>query len=214
MRVLLVDDERLARQELRRLLAAHPHVEIAGEAASVAEGIAQVRALAPDLVLLNLHMPDGSGFDLLAALDKPPETVFTTGHGPGTPDCLQKPIRPSLLANALERAAVRLRMGHAPRKLLIRDGERAWLVRLADIRLFEAEGLQTRAYFDGVAPLIPRPLAQLEPMLDPQQFFRANWRQIVNLADVQRIGRDTDGGLALCVAGQAVHVAKAAHHAL
>eukprot|EP01034_Spumella_vulgaris_P041611 gene41611-51547_t len=68
MRVLLVDDERLARAELRRLLAAHPDVEIVGEAVSAAQAVTQVGALQPDLLLLDVQMPGGSGFDLLAAL--------------------------------------------------------------------------------------------------------------------------------------------------
>ncbi|MCE3264261.1 MAG: response regulator transcription factor [Pseudoduganella sp.] len=213
MRVLVVDDERLARQELRRLLAAHPQVEVVGEAASVAGAIALATSLAPDLLLLNEGLPDGSAYDVLAALEPAPEIIFTTGYGDCPPDSLLKPIRPQQLAAALERAAVRLGMGGTPRRLLIRDAGRCWFVRLTDIHLFEAEGAGTRAYFHGGSPLIARPLPQIERLLDPQQFFRASRRHIVNLADVRRIGQGGDGGLTLHVAGKAVRVAHATHHA-
>lgn len=214
IRVLVVDDERLARKELRRLLAAHSQFSIVGEAASVAEGLAQASALQPDLLLLNMQMPDGSGYDLLAALDDPPEVIFTTGYGPCTADCLPKPIAPQRLAAALDRAAVRIGVGRAPRRLFIREGERCWFVRLSDIRLFEKEGAHTRAYLDGAAPLLERSLGQLEKILDPQQFFRASQRHIVNLADVSRIGQTEGGALALTVAGMAVEVSCAIHHAV
>ncbi|WP_426322366.1 LytR/AlgR family response regulator transcription factor [Pseudoduganella sp. R-43] len=206
MRVLVIDDERLARKELRRLLAGQQQFEIVGEAADVADGIARARALAPDLLLLNVQIPGGSGFDLLDALDDVPEVIFTTGHGHCPADYLLKPIHPQRLAAALERAAVRAGMGSRPRKLFIREGDRCWFVRLTDIRLFEAEGEHTRAYFDGAAPLIPRSLQQLEQMLDRQQFFRASSRHLVNLADVDRIVQTAGGSLALNVAGVAVEV--------
>jgi two-component system, LytTR family, response regulator len=212
MRVLVVDDERLARKELRRLLAGHQHFEIVGEAANVAEGIAQAAALAPDLLLLNMQMPGGSGFDVLEALDEVPEVIFTTGHGPCPADYLLKPIHPPRLAAALQRAAIRAGFGSKPRKLFIREGERCWFVRLADIRLFVAEGAGTRAYFDGGSPLLARSLQQLEQMLDPQQFFRASGRHLVNLADVDRIMQTAGGALALDVAGIAVEIKGTAHH--
>jgi len=211
MRVLVVDDERLARKDLRRLMAVHPYVEIVGEATNVADGIAQTTALMPDLILLNMQMPGGSGFDLLDALDDVPEVIFTTGYGPCPADYLLKPIHPQRLAAALERAATRAGLGRKPRKLFIRDGERCWFVRLADIRLFEAEGQHTRAYFDGGSPLIARSLAQLENILDPQQFFRASSQHLVNLADVDRIVQTAGGSLALNVAGVAVEIVGTAH---
>ncbi|HEY0588882.1 MAG TPA: LytTR family DNA-binding domain-containing protein [Pseudoduganella sp.] len=206
MRLLVVDDERLARKELRRLLAGNQHVEIVGEAASVADGIAEATALMPDLLLLNVHIPGGSCFDLLDALDEVPEVIFTSGHGPCPADYLLKPIHPQRLAAALERTAIRAGIGTKPRKLFIREGERCWFVRLTDIRLFEAEGRHTRAYFDGGSPLIARSLSQLERMLDPQQFFRASSSHLVNLADVDRIVQTAGGSLALNVAGIAVEI--------
>ncbi len=220
MRVLIVDDERLARAELRRMLAAHPSVAIVGEAANAAEAAAHIAALQPDLLLLDVQMPGGSGFDLLATLDDPPEVVFTTAFDQyalqafeaSALDYLMKPVEPQRLAAALERAAARLGLAATPacmpRKLFIRDGERCWFVRLEDIRLFESEGNYTRLYFDGAAPLLGRSLLQLEQRLNPQQFFRASRRHIVNLAAVRGIENGDGGALALKLDDMTVEVSR------
>lgn len=220
MRILIVDDERLARAELRRMLASHPGVTIVGEAANAAEAALQIAALQPDLLLLDVQMPGGSGLDLLATLDDAPEVIFTTAFDQyalqafeaSALDYLMKPIEPQRLAAALERAAVRLGRAPtpsaAPRKLFIRDGERCWFVRLEDIRLFESEGNYTRLYFDGATPLLARSLLQLEQRLDPQQFFRANRRHIVNLAAVRGIENGEGGIMALRIDGMTVEVSR------
>ena len=106
MRALLIDDERLARAELRRLLAAHPEVEIVGEAANAADGVQQIAALKPDLIFLDVQMPGGSGFDMLASLDEAPEVIFTTAFDQyalqafevNALDYLQKPIQAARMA--------------------------------------------------------------------------------------------------------------------
>jgi two-component system, LytTR family, response regulator len=220
IRTLIVDDERLARAELRRLLSAHPGIEIVGEAANAAEAAQQVAALQPHLILLDVQMPGGSGFDLLAALDEAPEVIFTTAFDQyalqafeaSALDYLMKPIQAQRLAGALERAAARLGMAptpsSTPRKLFIRDGERCWFVRLEDIRLFESEGNYTRLYFDGAKPLLARSLLQLEQRLDPQQFFRASRRHIVNLAAVRGIDNEDGGALTLQLDGMKVEVSR------
>ena len=219
MRVLLIDDERLARAELRRLLAVHPHVDIVGEAANAADGVLQIAALKPDLVFLDVQMPGGSGFDMLAALDAAPDVIFTTAFDQyalqafevNALDYLQKPIQPARMAAALQRCAARYRypvtIGHAgaaasaaptaAKKLFIKDGERCWFVALHDIRLFESDGNYTRVYFDQHRPLTLRSLNQLEERLDPQRFFRASRRHIVNLDFVERVHPNQAGGLDL-----------------
>ncbi|TFW29472.1 LytR/AlgR family response regulator transcription factor [Duganella callida] len=210
MRALLIDDERLARAELRRLLAAHPDVEIVGEAANAADGVQQILALKPDLVFLDVQMPGGSGFDMLAALEEAPEVIFTTAFDQyalqafevNALDYLQKPIQATRMAAALQRCTARHQRGAAApaagaRKLFIKDGERCWFVALQDIRLFESDGNYTRVYFDRQQPLMLRSLNQLEEKLDPQQFFRANRRHIVNLDYVEQVEPNDAGGLDL-----------------
>ncbi len=223
MRVLIVDDERLARAELRRLLAAHPQVEIAGEAANAEEALHQVTALQPDLLLLDVQMPGGSGFDLLQALDTAPDVIFTTAFDQyalrafevNALDYLQKPIQAQRLANALSRAALRLgglpapSVTQRPQQLFIKDGERCWFVTLDRIRLFESEGNYTRVHFDGEQPLMLRSLNQLEQRLDPLRFFRASRRQIVNLDYVAQLAPADGGGLSITLHdGQCVDVSR------
>ena len=131
MKALLVDDEALARRELRRLLAAHPWVEIIGEAANIDEAASKVEALSPELLFLDIQMPGGTGFDLLTRLDRVPHVIFTTAYDQhavrafevNALDYLLKPIEPERLAGALgrvknanavavaERGAVRARRG-------------------------------------------------------------------------------------------------------
>lgn len=212
MRALLIDDERLARAELRRLLAAHPEVEIVGEAVNAADGVRQIAALKPELIFLDVQMPGGSGFDMLAALEEAPEVIFTTAFDQyalqafevNALDYLQKPIQGSRMAAALQRCAVRRHTAasSAPKKLFIRDGERCWFVALQDIRLFESDGNYTRVYFGQHQPLMLRSLSQLEEKLDPQHFFRASRRHIVNLDYVERVDANAAGGLDLTLRDQ------------
>ena len=211
MRVLLIDDERLARAELRRLLAAHPEVEIVGEAVNAAEGVQQIAALKPDLIFLDVQMPGGSGFDMLAALEEAPEVIFTTAFDQyalqafevNALDYLQKPIQATRMAAALHRCALRHQRAlacvapTAARKLFIKDGERCWFVALQDIRLFESEGNYTRVHFGQQQPLMLRSLSQLEERLDPQHFFRASRRHIVNLDYIEQVKPNEAGGLDL-----------------
>lgn len=218
MRALLIDDERLARAELRRLLAAHPQVEIVGEAVNAADGIQQINALNPDLIFLDVQMPGGSGFDMLAALDQAPEVIFTTAFDQyalqafevNALDYLQKPIQAARMAAALQRCALRHQraldyaaggiVAAAPvaaRKLFIKDGERCWFVGLQDVRLFESDGNYTRVYFGQHKPLMLRSLNQLEEKLDPQRFFRASRRHIINLDFVEQVMPNEAGGLDL-----------------
>ena len=218
MRALLIDDERLARAELRRLLAAHPDVEIVGEAVNAADGVQQIAALKPDLIFLDVQMPGGSGFDMLAALEEAPEVIFTTAFDQyalqafevNALDYLQKPIQAARMAAALQRCAVRHQRltstgamaPAATRKLFIKDGERCWFVPVQDIRLFESDGNYTRVYFERQQPLMLRSLNQLEEKLDPDRFFRANRRHIVNLDFIEQVEPNEAGGLDLTLRDQ------------
>ena len=109
MKALLIDDERLARVELRRLLASHPEIEIVGEARDVEEALDLIRRLAPDLLFLDIQMPGKTGFDLLESLEELPQVIFTTAYDEyaikafevNALDYLMKPIAPARLASAL-----------------------------------------------------------------------------------------------------------------
>jgi len=115
MRAILVDDERLARKELRRLLLKHPQVEVAGEAANADDARTLLSELQPDLVFLDVQMPGESGFDFLMKLDSFPAVIFTTAFDQfalkafefGAYDYLLKPVEPARLAASLVRVCDR-----------------------------------------------------------------------------------------------------------
>ena len=208
MKALIVDDERLARSELRRLLAQHPEIEIAGEARNGEEALALADQLSPDLLFLDIQMPQMSGFDLLERLDEVPQVIFTTAYDAyalkafevNALDYLMKPIAPARLAAAL--AKVRPRSGPTRlERVFVRDGDRCWIVALPDIFLLESEGNYTRVHFNGQHPLIRRSLNALEAQLDPAVFFRANRQQILNLKWIEKVDLGVAGGLSVALRG-------------
>jgi len=205
MKVFIVEDSRLARQELRTLLAAIPDADIVGEAAELAPAREAIEALTPELLLLDVELPGATGFDLLDQLDHLPLVIFTTAYDQhalaaferNALDYLLKPIDPARLDAALAKARERLRPAAAAAPpaavkgaddmVFLRDGERCWFVRLGDVAGFEACGNYAQAWFDGQRPLINRTLTSLEEKLDPQLFFRASRSHLVNLRWVQAI---------------------------
>lgn len=208
MKALPIDDERLARLELRRLLAGHPEVEIAGEARGGEEALALIPKLAPDLIFLDIQMPGMSGFDLLERLEELPQVIFTTAYDEyalkafevNALDYLLKPVAPARLAAALARVRPRTEPARLE-QVFVRDGERCWIVRLPDIFLLESEGNYTRVYFASERPLIRRSLNALEDQLDPAMFFRAGRKEIVNLKWIENVDISVAGGLVVTLRG-------------
>lgn len=216
MKALIVDDERLARAELRRLLAAHPEIEIVGEAQNGEEALGLIPKLAPGLVFLDIQMPGLGGFDLLERLDDMPQVIFTTAYDQyaiqafevSALDYLLKPIAPARLAAALSKVRTRPDAGVGSsgdsrrlERVFVRDGERCWIVSLPEIFLLESEGNYTRLCFGAERPLIRRSLNVMEEQLDPALFFRANRHQIVNLKWIDKVDLAIAGGLAVTLRG-------------
>lgn len=204
LRVLIVDDTRLARQELRTLLAGLPDVECIGEADDVPAAQQAIAKLRPDLVLLDIQMPSGTGFDVLDGLDSAPMVVFTTAYDhyavrafeANALDYLVKPVIPERLAAAIARARTRQASNatEAPRDLLgpedqvfLRDGERCWFVALHEISRIVVDGNYARVWFRNEKAMLARSLSALEARLDPAMFFRANRNTLVNLRMVKNI---------------------------
>ena len=208
MKILIVEDSRLARKELAGLLREHGAHEIVGEAGDVQAAVDLVNRLKPDLLLLDIHLPDGSGFDLLEKADYTPKVIFTTAYEQhalqafevNALDYLLKPITAERLTHALQKAGAD--EPSAPRAserraehLFIRDGERCHFVKLEDIRLLEVDGNYVRLYFRDSHALLGRSLNYVEERLDPARFFRASRRQIVNLDFIARIDPWVGDGL-------------------
>jgi two-component system, LytTR family, response regulator len=208
VKALVIDDERLARLELRRLLAAHPEVEIAGEARGGEEALALIPKLAPDLIFLDIQMPGMSGFELLERLEDLPQVIFTTAYDEyalkafevNALDYLLKPVAPARLSAALARVRPRTEPARLE-QVFVRDGDRCWIVRLPDIFLLESEGNYTRVYFGSERPLIRRSLNALEEQLDPAMFFRAGRKEMVNLKWIEKVDISVAGGLVVTLRG-------------
>jgi two-component system LytT family response regulator len=213
MKALLVDDERLARAGLRRLLKAHDDITIIGEAANAEEAAAQIHRLHPDVVFLDVEMPGRSGLEMLEELDELPAVIFTTAHEDyavrafefSAVDYLLKPIVAERLAAALDRLrrAGKSKEAGTDRdsRVFLRDGERCWIVALEEIRMLESEGNYTRVYFGENRPLIYKSLNALEARLNPAIFFRASRSHIVNLRNIQALAPQPDGGLVATLTG-------------
>ena len=202
MNALIIDDERLARQELKRLLSAHPDIEIAGEAATGEQALELIPELAPDVIFLDVQMPGMSGFEILEHLDDVPQVIFTTAYDEyalkafevSALDYLVKPVAPARLSAAV--AKLRPRQDRVrPERVFVKEGERCWLVRVSDIFLLESEGNYTRLHFGNERPLIYRSLATLEERLDPAVFFRAGRKCILNLKWVENVETGIAGNL-------------------
>jgi two-component system LytT family response regulator len=225
IRAVIIDDERLARNELKKLLLEFPEIEIIAEAANANEGIEKIDSLNPDLIFLDIQMPGKTGFDMLAELDKAPDVIFTTAYDDyalkafevNALDYLLKPVEPRRLADALhklhleenrdreaasdEEIAINRSLLHESDQVFVKDGERCWFVKLADIRLFESVGNYAKIYFASNKPLILKSLNALEERLDEKVFFRANRKHIVNLRLIEKIEPYFNGGLLLELKG-------------
>jgi two-component system, LytTR family, response regulator len=221
MKALLVDDERLARNELRRLLATFPHILIVGEANTAKQARELIGTTRPELIFLDVQMPGETGLELLESLEPPaPRVIFTTAYDEfavkafelNALDYLLKPVDPARLATALARleerpagAPVSAPTGRLVNedKVFVREGERCWFVEVKTIRLLESEGNYTRVHFADAQPQLFRSLNAMEERLDPKFFFRANRRQIINLAWVEKIEPWFSGGLLVHLKGGA-----------
>ncbi len=215
MKAIIVDDERLARNELRRLLAAHPEIEILDEAANVDEALEKIRHHDPDVVFLDIQMPGKTGFDLLEELDRSPRIIFTTAYDEyaikafefNALDYLLKPIDPARLSEAIKKIVIEKKEDEeievnlkgkalkADDQVFVKDGDRCWFVKLEEVRLFESEGNYVRLFFRDQKPLILKTLNYLDERLDPRTFFRANRKHIINLKYIENIEPWLNGGL-------------------
>lgn len=220
MRALIVDDERLARKELMKLLEEHPMIEVVGEAVNVEEAYQMVNELNPDLLFLDIQMPGKTGFQLLEMLDSVPLVVFTTAYDEfalkafevNALDYLLKPIQPERLSETVAKLAEKEKakqvVERGPEKKLglndqvfVKDGERCWFVSLNNVRLFESDGNYIKVYFDNNRPMIHKSLNALDEKLDERAFFRASRKHIVNLSWVEGIESWFNGGLMVRLRG-------------
>jgi two-component system LytT family response regulator len=224
MRAIIVDDERLARNELKRLLENFPSIEVIGEAANTDEAGQLIEELQPDVVFLDIQMPGKTGFEWLEEWDGfLPEIIFTTALDEyalkafevNALDYVLKPIELTRLSESIQKLESRFQRPASTEKtttanhvlggndqIFVKDGEKCWFVRLDRVRLCESMGNYVRLFFDDQKPLVLKSLNSLEERLDPKLFFRCNRKHIVNLNFIEKIEPWFSGGLQVTLKGE------------
>lgn len=205
IKAIIVDDERLAREGLKQLLAETGDIELVGEAANADEAIELVEKHKPQLLFLDIEMPEKNGFDLLEELIETPYVIFTTAYNEfalkafevNAMDYILKPVELSRLKEAISRVKKQIiEIDQQPKsnrtltetdQVFIRDGDKCWFIKLTDIRMIESAGNYAKIHFDKYQPLIHKTLNALDERLSPNLFFRANRQQIINLQYIDKI---------------------------
>jgi two-component system LytT family response regulator len=217
IKIIIVDDERLAREEVRMALRRYPDVEVVGEAANADDAKLLIEKHQPQLIFLDVQMPEKTGFDLLEMLDNVPEIIFTTAFDQyavkafeaNALDYLVKPIRDERFAKAMEKVKDRLNMQTVSRQIFIKDGAKCHLVKTDEIHLIESMDNYAVLYFGDKKTFLKRSLNQMEEKLDAVTFFRVNRAQIINLAYIDQINHLPGGKLSIRLkTGQAVEVSE------
>ena len=201
-KTIIIDDERLAREEVKRALSNYPEFEVLGEAANVDEAIVLIEKEHPDIIFLDIHMPEKSGFDLLEELTMVPKVVFTTAYDQyavqafevNATDYLVKPLREERFSVTIEKikaefAKTEVKKDPLPMhyKIFIKDGEQCHFIPLSDIRLIQSMDNYARLFFNEEKAMIKRSLNLLQEKLDPTVFFRINRSQIINTHYIKEI---------------------------
>jgi len=210
LRVLVVDDEAPARSKIRRMLAADARFTVVGEAADGLAAVAQVQALHPDLLILDIQMPGLTGFEVLEALEPPmPQVIFSTAFDrfaldafeASAVDYLLKPYDSARFTKALDRAytlhgagkggelkALLARVAKAPLERLLVKAEDCWIpVPLRAVRRFSADGKQVKVHSESGVHSVRTSLVDLERRLDPRRFMRVHRGEIVALDAVAHL---------------------------
>ncbi len=217
MKALVIDDERLARKELIKLLDEFATMNVVGEAANADEAIELIEKHNPDILFLDIQMPDKTGFELLEMLDTVPQVIFTTAYDEyalkafevNALDYLLKPIDPNRLKESIDKLVnVEPKPQIAETKLLglqdqvfVKDGDKCWFVKLENVRYFESDGNYIKVFFDSVKPMIHKSLNALDEKLSDRDFFRASRKHIINLSWVEDIETWFNGGLMVKLRG-------------
>ena len=232
IRVLIADDEAPSRVRMRELLAAHPDIEVAGEAASGVEAMELAMQLRPDVIFLDIQMPGSSGIDVAACLPNPhPYVIFCTAHDRYAVDAFElhavdyllKPIAGARLSQALDRVRAMpsgpaeersldaaIRSQHpAPMRFLVRSGAHYIVIGESRALYFGTEGSLTYLVAETSRYWMDLSLNDLEQRLDPTRFFRISRAAVVNLnAVTEVIPLPGSGGEVVLKNGQRLEVSR------
>ena len=208
-KTLIVEDSRLAQNELLRLCEPYHSLEVVGQAKTMADAVKQITATTPDLLLLDINLPDGTGFDLLDQLQWGPQVIFTTAYDEyaiqaferNALDYLLKPISEKRFNQAVEKLSKESKNDAEndliDHKIFVKDNDRCWLIDIQQVRYFQSQGNHSQIHFDDHKPMVYRPLSQIEQRLPDKQFFRVNRSYIININCVKNIEAYGNSGLLL-----------------
>ena len=200
--VIIIDDERLAREEIKRHLENYKEFNVVGEARNANEGKQLIETKKPHLIFLDIQMPEKSGFDLLEELTTIPEIVFTTAYSEYATtafevdalDYLVKPIREERFSKCILKVKKELSKINESRsqfsmhhKIFIKDGEKCYFISLTDIRYIESLENYARFHFKENKAMMKKSLNLIEEKLDSTVFFRINRSQIININFIKEI---------------------------
>lgn len=227
IKAVIVEDSRLARNELKELIKEYKEIELLGEAENVDDGFELIQKTQPDLLFLDINMPEKDGFELLEMLDQVPITVFTTAFDEyaiksfeyNALDYLLKPINSKRFGKAIGKVRNQLDESVTSEEnrdkltessqIFIKDGDKCWLVKIGDISLFEIVGNYTRIFFNDQKPMLYKSLNQIEEKLPEENYFRANRQQIVNVNFIKEVVPWFNGKLKLTmINGEEVEVSR------
>ncbi len=225
MKTILIDDERLARKELSTLLKEYDFIDIVDECANADEAVVSIKKHKPDLLFLDIEMPEKSGFDLLEELEEIPQVIFVTAFDEyaikafevNATDYILKPVDPKRLdqlMSKLEKPKKKMDSEQSSKlsyedQIFIKDGDNCWFVKLSEIRYFESVGNYVKVYFGENKPMLLRSLNKIEERLDEKEFFRVNRKHIVNMTWVEKVDNWFSGGLKLTLKnGEEIEVSR------
>lgn len=217
IRVLIIDDERYARMELKRLIAGFPELELVGEAKNADEAQQLIEDKHPDLLFLDIQMPERSGFDLLQSLEDVPEVIFTTAFDQyavkafevSALDYLLKPIRAERFAQAIARLTGKAALATQSRQIFVKDRDQYHFIHWEKVYLIESMDNYARLFYEGKNAWLKRSLTQLVKTLDDTMFIRINRAQVVNRNFIHIINTTEHGRLTITMhSGQTLKVSQ------
>jgi two-component system, LytTR family, response regulator len=233
MKLLIVDNEKEVRELLKDMIeSVRPNIYTIEEADGVASGMQKINSFKPDVVLLDVEMGDGTGFDLMNNIANPPfQLIFTTAHNKyaiqafkcSAIDYLLKPVDLTELDNSLQKASTNIDGSNlskqmavlmqqitskesADKQIVLKDSEASYFVKLSDILYCEAEGSYTKFYLKADNPVvISKNLSTYEDLLASYGFIRTHHSYLVNPVHIKMYDK-TDGGMLILGNGQSVPI--------
>jgi two-component system, LytTR family, response regulator len=214
MKAMIIEDSRLAKQELKELLLQHPQIDICAEASNARDALPIIQHERPELLFLDINMPGKNGFELLEMLDYEPQVIFITAYADqaiqsfnfNTIDYLLKPVSPERLRKSL----IKIKSNEITTppeaeppalepnsQIMLRDNDKCFWVKLQDIHYFESCGNYTQVFWGQTKVTLLRAIGKIEQRLPASHFFRANRQQIVNITEVTHVDTWVNGGYQL-----------------